>query len=80
MKQRIAAGLPGQLSGVVALKAAVNGRFVCAEDAGNAPLVANRSSAQRWEEFEVVSNSGGAPVPASLSTSYGKNPGKCSGR
>lgn len=47
---------PGCDAGVrvrVALRAAANGRLVCAENAGALPLVANRDRVGSWETFEV---------------------------
>ncbi|MEW6721106.1 MAG: hypothetical protein AB1346_11710 [Thermodesulfobacteriota bacterium] len=39
--------------GAVSLKAQSNGKFVCAENAGTLPLVANRDAAAQWETFEL---------------------------
>lgn len=38
----------GQYSGMIALKCIGNGKLVCAEGAGNFPLVANRTALSRW--------------------------------
>ena len=43
----------------VALRARVNGRYVCAEDAGARPLIANRAAVGLWERFERVDLGGG---------------------
>jgi glycoprotein endo-alpha-1,2-mannosidase len=37
-----------------AFRAAVNNQFVCAEDSGNQPLVANRGAIGSWEQFDVL--------------------------
>ena len=37
----------------VALRAAANDRWVVAENAGAAPLIANRTAVGRWEQFDV---------------------------
>lgn len=47
------------LPAVVTLKAKVNGKFVCAENGGNAALIANRASAAGWETFDTIRNSDG---------------------
>ncbi|MEU0554159.1 hypothetical protein [Dactylosporangium sp. NPDC006015] len=45
--------------GNVALRAR-NGLFVCAENAGAAPLVANRATAGAWESFQLLNNGDGS--------------------
>ncbi len=40
--------------GAVALRAEVNGRYVCAEGGGAQPLVANRTAVGPWETFDLV--------------------------
>ena len=47
---RLAGGVPAP----IALLANVNGRFVTAEDAGNSPLIANRTAINLWEQFFLV--------------------------
>lgn len=44
---------------IVALEAVANGKFVCAENAGANPLIANRTSAGPWETFDVLDAGGG---------------------
>lgn len=39
---------------VIALKAQVNNKYVSAENGGNSPLIANRTSIGPWERFRVV--------------------------
>jgi hypothetical protein len=39
---------------VINLKAVINNKFVCAENYGNSPLIANRTIAANWEKFKVV--------------------------
>jgi uncharacterized protein len=46
--------------GTVALRSKANNMYVCAENNGNAPLVANRAAAGSWETFTVVTNSDGS--------------------
>jgi len=50
---RLAGGVPAP----IALLANVNGRFVTAEDAGNSPLIANRTAVSGWEKFQVIVSS-----------------------
>ena len=38
----------------IALRAVANGRLVCAENAGQQPLIANRDAVGAWETFEVI--------------------------
>lgn len=38
----------------IALRSLANGRLVCAENAGQEPLIANRDVRDIWETFEVV--------------------------
>lgn len=39
--------------GSVALRAAVNARYVCAENAGVAALIADRAAVGGWESFDL---------------------------
>ncbi|BDI32097.1 hypothetical protein CCAX7_41480 [Capsulimonas corticalis] len=39
---------------VVSFQATVNSKYVCADNAGANPLIANRSSVGAWEQFRVV--------------------------
>lgn len=48
----------GSPSRTVALRARANNQIVSAEAAGGRPLIANRSSAQQWERFDVFSMGG----------------------
>ncbi|CAF1385449.1 unnamed protein product, partial [Rotaria sordida] len=41
-------------SKVIALRSNANGKFVCATNAGNSPLVANRDCASGWETFDLI--------------------------
>jgi GH25 family lysozyme M1 (1,4-beta-N-acetylmuramidase) len=43
----------------VSLVAGANGRFVTAESAGTAPLIANRTGVGQWEQFDQVDAGGG---------------------
>lgn len=38
----------------MSLVAAVNGRYVCAENAGAAALIANRTAIGLWEQFDLI--------------------------
>ncbi|HET7505779.1 MAG TPA: sialidase [Kofleriaceae bacterium] len=46
-------------AGAATLTASANGDFVTAENAGASFLVANRTAASTWEQFQVVSNADG---------------------
>jgi hypothetical protein len=46
-------GTPGTGT-VVNLRARANSQYVCADDAGADPLIANRASAGTWESFDLV--------------------------
>ena len=46
--------------GNVALRSRSNGMYVCAENAGANPLVANRAAVGAWETFARVANSDGS--------------------
>ena len=46
--------------GNIALRSRANNMFVCAENSGNAALIANRAAAGAWETFTVVNNSDGS--------------------
>jgi aryl-phospho-beta-D-glucosidase BglC (GH1 family) len=41
------------------IKAMANSNFVSADNAGASPLIANRTTAQGWEKFQIVNNSDG---------------------
>ncbi|MEY2509214.1 MAG: hypothetical protein QOH01_3543 [Verrucomicrobiota bacterium] len=43
----------------VSLRAVANNAFVCAENSGKDPLIANRASIGGWEQFQVVNTSSG---------------------
>ena len=40
--------------GRIALRSVANGQFVCAENGGSSPLIANRAAHGPWEQFDVV--------------------------
>jgi beta-glucanase (GH16 family) len=46
-------------STTASIRAAANNRFVSAEQAGAAPLVANRTAVGTWEQFHVIDNGDG---------------------
>jgi hypothetical protein len=43
----------------VSLRSFANGRFVCAENAGGSPLIANRTAIGTWEQFQLWNTSSG---------------------
>ena len=47
------------IGGAVNLTANANSKFVTAEAGGNSPLIANRTAASTWEEFDVTANADG---------------------
>ncbi|MBC8061216.1 MAG: cellulase family glycosylhydrolase [Clostridiaceae bacterium] len=51
--------VPVPITGYSSLKAAANSNFVCADNSGTSPLVANRPTAGDWELFKVINNSDG---------------------
>jgi GH25 family lysozyme M1 (1,4-beta-N-acetylmuramidase) len=51
--------LAGGTYAPIGLRAAVNSRYVTAENAGSAALIANRSGIGPWEQFEQVDAGGG---------------------
>jgi type 1 glutamine amidotransferase len=46
--------------GNVALRSKANNMYVCAENSGNSPLIANRAAAGAWETFTRVDNADGS--------------------
>jgi hypothetical protein len=46
--------------GVISLKAHANSQYVCAENAGAAALIANRTAIGSWESFDLSNNSDGS--------------------
>ena len=46
--------VPPSGSRVVALRSNANNKFVCADNFGNNPLIANRDEASDWEKFDLV--------------------------
>jgi hypothetical protein len=53
----VSIGLDGASSGTgpaISLRAHANGRYVCADDAGASPLIANRTAIGAWETFDVL--------------------------
>ncbi|WP_198168141.1 fibronectin type III domain-containing protein, partial [Herbidospora yilanensis] len=46
--------------GQIALRARSNDQYVCAENAGAAPLIANRAAVGPWETFTLVQNPNGS--------------------
>jgi hypothetical protein len=50
----------GGPSSVISLRAHANGRYVTAENAGAAALIANRTAIGGWEQFDLIDLGGGA--------------------
>jgi hypothetical protein len=46
-------------NGTFSIKAMANNNFVCADNTGSSPLVANRTSVGGWEKFYVINNADG---------------------
>ncbi len=55
----LAGGVDVPIGKTIVLKAKVNNKYVCADDWGNKPLIANRDDAQEWEQFEVIDTGDG---------------------
>ncbi len=53
-------GASGTTSPVVSFRAHANGDLVTAENAGAAPLIANRTAIGAWEMFDMISNPDGS--------------------
>lgn len=73
------AGTP--VSSTIALKSVSNNLFVCADNSGSSPLIANRTSASTWEQFQKVDLGNGNIALKSLANNqyvcadnYGNNP------
>jgi hypothetical protein len=47
-------------TGTIALRSSATGKYVCAENMGAAPLVANRDSVGLWETFTLIRNADGS--------------------
>ncbi|MFB6453831.1 M57 family metalloprotease [Chitinophaga sp. Hz27] len=65
---------PGGLAPIgqtISLKAGINGRFVCAENGGSSPLIANRTAVGDWEKFKVIDAGNGLiALQAIVNNSY----------
>ncbi|CAF4047762.1 unnamed protein product, partial [Rotaria sp. Silwood1] len=46
------------ISTTIALRSNANGKFVCADNAGNSPLIANRDTPSTWETFDLITLNG----------------------
>jgi GH18 family chitinase len=53
-------------SNIIAIRAIVNGKYVCADNYGNNPLIANRDTYGGWEEFQEVDLGNGTVAFKSL--------------
>ncbi|WP_202887222.1 glycosyl hydrolase family 95 catalytic domain-containing protein [Cohnella zeiphila] len=56
----VGSGGGAPIGSTISLKAAANGMYVCADNAGADPLIANRTAAGPWEQFIVTDAGGGA--------------------
>ncbi|MEU8979598.1 xylosidase [Streptomyces sp. NPDC048309] len=54
----LSGGTPG-IGSVISLKALANNQYVCADNTGTSPLIANRTSVGAWEQFTLVDAGGG---------------------
>lgn len=52
-------GTPPAGGSVISLRAHANGDYVTAENAGAAPLIANRTAIGQWEQFDLIDQGGG---------------------
>jgi hypothetical protein len=54
------AGTGGGTGSVISLRAHANNNIVTADNAGAAPLIANRTAIGQWEQFDLISNPDGS--------------------
>jgi hypothetical protein len=57
--QPVAGGTTPGTGRVVSLRARVNNAYVCAENAGDGALIANRAAIGGWEQFDLLDAGGG---------------------
>ena len=57
-------------STVIALRSHANGKYVCAENGGNGPLIANRSQINAWETFQMVDRGNGKIALVAVNGKY----------
>jgi len=57
--QPVVGGTPPPTTGIVSLRSRVNSLYVCADSAGAAALIANRTAVGPWEQFDLVTLTGG---------------------
>jgi hypothetical protein len=50
------AGLGRAPDGTVSFLARADNQYVCADNAGAAPLIANRTAIGPWEQFDLITN------------------------
>ncbi|CAF5172264.1 unnamed protein product, partial [Rotaria magnacalcarata] len=53
-----------------ALKSHANGKYVCAENSGDGPLIANRSQVSSWETFTLVNRGDGKVALVAVNGKY----------
>jgi hypothetical protein len=64
-------GDPAPVGKIISLRAAINNQYVCAENAGASPLIANRPTVGPWEKFRVIDLGGGLiALQATINNSY----------
>jgi hypothetical protein len=56
--QPVVSGGGGPPTTVISLRARANNMYVCADNAGASPLIANRATAGTWETFDLVAAGG----------------------
>ncbi|CAF2033691.1 unnamed protein product [Rotaria magnacalcarata] len=45
---------PHSTTRVIGIRSSANGKFICAENGGNGPLIANRDTVSGWETFDLI--------------------------
>ncbi|CAF3338602.1 unnamed protein product [Rotaria socialis] len=45
---------PHSTTRVIGIRSSANGKFICAENGGNSPLIANRDTVSGWETFDLI--------------------------
>jgi hypothetical protein len=69
--QPVLSGTTPGVGSVISLKALANTQYVCADNTGTSPLIANRTSAGTWEQFTLVdAGSGNVALLAHANNQY----------
>ncbi|CAF2032460.1 unnamed protein product [Rotaria magnacalcarata] len=45
---------PHSTTRVIGIRSSANGKFICAENGGNGPLIANHDTVSGWETFDLI--------------------------